>query len=397
MTVLSQVLVRSWVGRNFAAIRLNEDLAQTLGINTFRYKLLAFTISNVLAAFAGALFGFYTNYIEPSQLSITQSLDAIAMVLLGGMGSILGPVVGALRADRPAARHRVLRGASCGRLRRDPDPCHSRRCREASSGCSRVGAMFLEVDALTKRFGGLVAVSEVSLQIKEGEIVGILGPNGSGKTTLLNLLAGLLVPTSGSVIWQGRDISGAKPDTIAALGLVKTFQNPQLFAELSVLEHVMIASHLALKRMLGTRPIQDLLRVRGIADRELQARVDRVLTLCRLDGGSDKPAATLSYGEEKMLGVAMAMMCEPKLLLLDEPASGLGQEEIVNLGLVLRDLREHGTTLCIIDHKVAFLAEFAHRLIALQNGIKIAEGSPREVLANQSVITAYLGRQHAGA
>ena len=256
--------------------------------------------------------------------------------------------------------------------------------------------MFLEVDALTKRFGGLVAVSEVSLQIKEGEIVGILGPNGSGKTTLLSLLAGLLVPTSGKVVWQGRDISGAKPETIAALGIVKTFQNPQLFAELSVLEHVMIASHLALKRMLGLNRYKTFFASKA-ADHGLQARADRVLKLCRLDEAAEKAAATLSYGEEKMLGVAMAMMCEPKLLLLDEPASGLGQEEIVNLGLVLRDLREHGTTLCIIDHKVAFLAEFAHRLIALQNGIKIAEGSPSEVLSNQNVITAYLGRQHAGA
>jgi branched-chain amino acid transport system ATP-binding protein len=256
--------------------------------------------------------------------------------------------------------------------------------------------MFLEVDALTKRFGGLVAVSNVSLQIKEGEIVGILGPNGSGKTTLLNLLAGLLAPTSGRVVWQGRDISGSKPETIAALGLVKTFQNPQLFAELTVLEHVMIASHLALKRLLGFGRYKTFFSS-GAADQELRARSDRVLKLCRLAEAAEKPAATLSYGEEKMLGVAMAMMCEPKLLLLDEPASGLGQEEIANLGLVLRDLREHGTTLCIIDHKVAFLAEFTHRLIALQNGNKIAEGSPRDVLANQSVITAYLGRQHVGA
>ena len=256
--------------------------------------------------------------------------------------------------------------------------------------------MFLEVDALSKRFGGLVAVSGVSLQIKQGEIVGILGPNGSGKTTLLNLLGGLLVPTSGRVVWQGRDISGAKPETIAALGLVKTFQNPQLFAELTVLEHVMIASHLALKRLLGFSRYKTFFASRA-ADREMRGRVDRALKLCRLDNAAEKPAATLSYGEEKMLGVAMAMMCEPKLLLLDEPASGLGQEEIVNLGLVLRDLCEHGTTLCIIDHKVAFLAEFAHRLIALQNGNKIAEGSPRDVLANQGVITAYLGRQHAGA
>lgn len=255
--------------------------------------------------------------------------------------------------------------------------------------------MLLEVDRLTKRFGGLVAVNEISLQVREGEVVGILGPNGSGKTTLLSLLAGLLVPTSGRILWRGRDITRAKPEAIAALGIVKTFQNPQLFAELSVRDHVMIASHLALKRLLGFGRLWTLFSTKTDAF-ELRASADHVLKLCRLGEVAEKPASSLSYGEEKILGVALAMMCQPTLLLLDEPASGLGQEETHNLGLVLRDLHEHGTTICIIDHKVAFLADFAERLVVLQNGEKIADGTPREVLTNEQVITAYLGRHHAG-
>jgi len=254
--------------------------------------------------------------------------------------------------------------------------------------------VFLEVENLTKRFGGLTAVSSVSFRIETGQIIGIFGPNGSGKTTLLNLLAGLLTPTSGRVLWQSRDISGAKPETIAAAGIIKTFQNPQLFAELTVKEHVTIASHLVLKRALGSRRLRTLIQPK-LAEAELTQRVSRTLGLCRLEHAGDKLAAELSYGEEKMLGVAMALMCEPQLLLLDEPASGLGQEEIVNLGHVLRDLRAQGTTLCIIDHKVAFLAEFADRAIALQQGSKLAEGPPKDILADPAVVIAYLGRRHA--
>jgi ABC-type branched-subunit amino acid transport system ATPase component len=258
--------------------------------------------------------------------------------------------------------------------------------------------VLLDVVSLSKRFGGLAAVDDVSFSVASGEILGIFGPNGSGKTTLLNLISGIMPPTSGRILWQAQEIQGSKPHRIAAAGIVKTFQNPQLFLDLSIAENVAIASHLMLRRALGPRRLAELLPWHGAARHaEVTARIDAVLVLCRLDGVRDQVAAGLSYGQEKMLGVAMAMMCEPVLLLLDEPASGLGEDEVANLTAVLRDLRTAGTTLCVIDHKVDFLGRIADRAIALQQGLKIAEGTPEAVLRHPRVVEAYLGRQHARA
>lgn len=254
--------------------------------------------------------------------------------------------------------------------------------------------MFFEVSALSKRFGGLTAVAEISFAIGRGEIVGIFGPNGSGKTTLLKLICGMLPPSAGRLIWKDQDVTGRAPHQVAELGIVKTFQNPQLFPELSVIEHVWIAAHLRLKRMLGSRRLATLIKS-APDDSKLRDQVKTVLHLCRLGEVRNEPALSLSYGEEKMLGVAMALMCEPELLLLDEPATGLGHNEITNLGEVLRDLRDHGTTLCIIDHNVGFLGGLADRAIAMHHGSKIAEGTPSAVLADQAVIEAYLGRRRA--
>jgi len=253
--------------------------------------------------------------------------------------------------------------------------------------------MLLELRAVTKKFDGLTAVSNISFGVDSGEIVGVFGPNGSGKTTLLNLIVGMIVPTEGEIIWKGESIVQRRPFEIAQKGVVKSFQKPQLFSELTVLDHMRIATHLRLKRTLGVERILTLIGRKSdetLLD-QFAPIIAGILQLCRLEEHADRQVASLSYGAEKMVGVAMALACEPNLLLLDEPTSGLSKEETKNLESVLLGLRDSGMTLCVIDHKVGFLSRIASKSIVLHHGALIASGDTAAVLADESVKAAYLG------
>jgi branched-chain amino acid transport system ATP-binding protein len=242
----------------------------------------------------------------------------------------------------------------------------------------------LSVRNVEKRFGGIRAVGGVSFDVRQGEILGLIGPNGSGKSTLFNCILGQLPADAGSVSVNGRDILGLRPSDLNRLGVGRTFQQLSVFPRMSVLDNIILAGQEHHGSMLT--------RLFGPVDAGLTAQAERMLAFFRLSHLRDAPAGSLSYGQQKLVDVAMAFMAGPALVLLDEPAGG------VNLTM-LADLRErlvaynaeHGTTFVIIEHNMEFVMSLCTRIVVLAEGQVIAEGAPAEIRANQAVIDAYLG------
>jgi len=447
LIVTTQRLKDSRIGRAWMAIREDEIAAAAMGINRVRFKLLAFAIG---AAFAGATGTLYVAKLQtatPEMFMFPVSVMVLVMIVFGGIGSVWGVVVGALLLqilqswfleDLSQWLHALGRLVNIDGLqhvelassielifgvilvfmmlyRREGLIPATRRVAALSldeqaaqvgrggfKGLPSIGAAvnsasgaLLQVSDLTVRFGGLVALRSVELSVPVRGVIAVIGPNGSGKSTLFNTITGLVPADSGDVGFDGDEILRLRPDAVLERGIARTFQNIRLFPNLTVLENVMIGMHARLE----TGPVGALLRLPANRREEAAAR-EHALEILSLFGNrllprADHLAASLSYANRRRTEIARALASQPKLLLLDEPTAGMNPAETLELADQIQSLNRHGLTILLIEHKLDVVAMLADKVVVLDHGEKIAEGSPEVVRRDEEVIRAYLGRSAA--
>jgi branched-chain amino acid transport system permease protein len=415
-------LLDSRAGRAIRSLKSGATMAEAMGISTFRYKLTVFVLAAVLAALSGWLFAFFQRTVNPSPFSIGKGIEYLFMAVLGGVGHVWGAFLGAGVVKIVEDQLQVLLPRLIGTsgnfetivfgivlvvvLKYAPDGLWtfiSRRLPRAdrvrdwadaaplpARGKPAAGEPLLQVDAVRKAFGGLVAVNDVSFEIRAGDIVGLIGPNGAGKSTTFNLITGVLSLTAGRVTWRGQDISGMPSRKIARHGISRTFQHVKMIPEMTVLENVALGGYL--RGSCGT--VRAMLRLDRGEERRLFAEAERQLARIGMADRMHELAGNLALGPQRLMEIARALCTDPALLLLDEPAAGLRHKEKQALGDVLRQLKAEGMSLLLVEHDMDFVMGLTDRIVVMEFGTKLMEGTPAEVQASPAVRAAYLGTEH---
>ena len=412
---------RSRAGRAFRAVRDGETGAQASGISIFSTKLSAFVLSAGIAGAAGAFFAHAEGFIAPGQFDPRVSFTLLLAVVLGGLTSPYGGALGVLLILGPSElfpsafdwleRYQIVAwgpvallvvfrwpdgvaGAVSRLVRRIRGPsdlmaapdAHPESPMLGASG-ERAGEPMLVVRGLGKSFGGLRALHDVSFQVRAATIHALIGPNGSGKTTLLDCVTGLLRAGDGEIAIDGRRLDGLAPHKVAALGVARTFQQVALFGSMTAEENVLVGAHLRMPGGLGSGAAG--IPSRGEAEAVREAR--SLLSTVGLNGKERDLAGALSYGQRKRLELARALALHPRLLLLDEPAAGRNEPEILELGRFLKRLRAAGLTILLVEHHMNFVLSLADTVTVLDEGRVVAEGAPGLVRTDPAVVEAYLG------
>ena len=384
-------LLRSPFGRTLLAIRENERRARFLGIPVDRHIWMSWVISCFFVSIAGTLFALMNNFVDPRAMRWDQSGNFVIMAVLGGMRSFWGPLIGV--GDLPGAAglhfqpYRELDVLHRPVLRADRAVLPARRARHHSTKGDIV--TLLRVEKVSKHFGSLIAVNDVSMTVEPGELRAVIGPNGAGKTTFFNLISGFLTPTSGRIMFDGEDVTHLLPARRVWRGMARTFQITEVFPELTVRENLRIAVEVASGYRLRVWQSQD-------ADGEVKARVVDLLEMSGLTEKADRLVGELAHGDQRATEIMMALALKPRLLLLDEPTAGMGDQETYDITQLIRRLhRDQKLTIVLIEHDMRVVFHLADRIMVLDQGKFLAEGTPQEIAANEAVQAAYLGKAAA--